>query len=677
MGILKKLFAKGSASGVKSPFLSTLIQRFNSQIGLNSTKGLYEYKNWVYACVSSRSEAVGDIELYLCNRKTGEKIEDHELFNLIYKPNSLTTKYELFEATQAFKDLDGNAFWYLAKDQKGVIREIYSIRPDRMSIVTDKENALKIVGYVYKGGDGQMIPFEPTDILHFKSFNPLGNHPMPHRGMGIVEAASWSIDTDNEIREWNYNFFKNSARPDGILYSDGGAVDQTDYNRLSAQWKQEHQGSENVGKIAILSGGIKWQEITRSQKDMDFVNQRTFSRDEILSLFKVPKSVLGITDDVNRANAEASIYVFALRTIKPSMQRIVDILNEFLVPLFDENLEFRFVSPVPADRIQVTNEYTMGINKWLSRNEIRAREGLPPTENGDEFTGSQFEGVIDTVPKTKKIKAVKETKKAVADKGNKTIAEKAIEAFVAKMPIAKEVDKKTAYVDGWKKRIDTNTSPLKKKLDAYFLKQRDEVIKNLKNEMKGLETPEYSLKAVDDMLFDMDNAVSAGISLITPFIRQYLIESGKVAGAYVDSEFDSTTSNIDKFIADRAKYFANEVNETTYDDVYKAIKEGIDDGDDLASLSERVSNVYDKAIDYRTDMIARTEVSASANFGAIEAYEQAGIEKLEWKVVNPQDEDCLMNEGVEVKLGQPFPSGNEYPPVHPNCECTTLPVFED
>jgi HK97 family phage portal protein len=683
MGILQRIFTKASSS--RQPFMSTVFSRSPFAIGSQVSKGLYEFKNWVYACVSARAEGVADIDLYLYDTKRKERIESHELLDLIYRVNDGMTKFELFESTQAFKDLDGNAFWFLARDRdgKGKIQAIYPLRPDKVNIVTNKENGLVIDGYVYTSQDGTKVPFSKNEILHFKNFNPLGNHPFPHRGLGIVQASAWSIDTDNEVRKWNYNFFKNSAKPDGILYSEGGAVDQTDYNRLREQWKQEHQGSENSGKIAILSGGIKWQELTRSQKDMDFVEQRNFNRDEILALFKTPKSILGLTEGIIRANADATIYIFALRTIKPAMQRIVDTLNEFLVPEFGEGIEFRFTSPVPDDRAQTLSEYSLGVNKWLTRNEIRTREGLPSSEEGDKFYGSSLDQVVDQLPPEPKPQKASPKKAKAVEKpeSEKTATEKAIDSFVAKMPKPKQerksVEKSTEYLAEWKRLVEDNTAPLKAKLVKFFDAQKAEVLANVKDELKGLTAKEYRFKGVAEMLFDEADALKSSISMITPFIRQYLNDSGKRASALVDGTFDSSASGIDAFIADRAKYFAETINATTSDELFASIKEGIDAGETLESISERVSEVYGKATDFRTDMIARTEVSASSNFGAIEAYRQAGVDGIEWKVVNPQDDDCLMNEGVTVKVGEAFPSGDAYPPVHPNCVCTTIPVFND
>lgn len=680
MAKFKLKFWERDTKEARYPFISNITSRFVGSFGGRNQDFLSEYKNWVYACTNARSEYVGNIELILRD-SNGDVVDKSDILDLINKVNPQMTKRDLFFATQAYLDLDGNAFWFLARDNdgKGDVKEIYIVRPDKMQIVPDKVNPMIVKGYIYRSDAKNQIPFEPNEILHFKNFNPKANHPLPHKGMGVVEASYFAIDTDNDARTWNSNFFKKSARPDGILYQEGeGVASPEEHKRLQEQWQETYQGAENAHKVAILSGGLKWQEIQRSQKDMDFVNQRTFSRDEILALFRTPKSILGITDDVNRANAEASIYVFTLMTIKPLMQKIVDTLNEFLVPdLDDSGVYFDFKSPVPDDRTVVTAEYTAGHNKWLTTNEIRAKEGLPPTENGDQIFAPFGLAPIDSV-KPQPTKNAKPQKKA--GKKSTTDVEKSVDSFIAKLPKEKEIktvsdEVKTKYIELWKKAIDVNTGALVKKLTKYFEAQKKEVLANLESELKGLEAKEYKLKALTDVLFDEDQAISTGISLITPFIRSYLEQSGQQASTLVGGTFDNGTEALAKFVKTRANYFAETTNQTTADNIINTLKEGTDNGETFAELSKRIGNVYDDAVGYRAEMIARTEVSASANEGALQAYQQAGVEQIQWQVVNPKDEDCLVNDGQIVSIGDSFNSGDEQPPVHPNCECTTLPIF--
>lgn len=140
--------------------------------------------------------------------------------------------------------------------------------------------------------------------------------------------------------------------------------------------------------------------------------------------------------------------------------------------------------------------------------------------------------------------------------------------------------------------------------------------------------------------------------------------------------FDNATQSILDFIDTRAEFFAKSTNETTRDELFNTLSEGLKAGESAGDLSERVATVYGQARDYRTDRIARTEISAAANFGSQEAYTQAGVEKWQWVVVDPQDDDCIINEGETVVIGDPFPNGDSAPPVHPNCQCTTIPIFE-
>lgn len=680
MDFINKLFNR-EEKGIKLPIINTVSSMINGgrhNLPNQKDDSAYykEYKNWVFACINARAEELASIELYLENEDTEEEIKNHPIFDLLNDVNPNMTKYELFFGTQALMDLTGNAYWYLARDNegKGKIREIYLLSPDKVNIVLDKANPLSILGYTY-GNKQDKIIFNKNEVLHFKNFNPNGGYPAPHKGMGVVEASLWAIETDNEARNWNYSFFKNSARPDGVLTTEQVLGDD-EFKRLKEQWEQTYRGSRNNGKPAILEGGLKWQDISKTQRDMDFIAQRTFSRDEILSLFRVPKTVVGITDDVNRANAEASDYVFAKRTIKPLMERFVTVLNEYLLPEFGETkLKFEFENPVPEDRLVELQEYSMGINKWLTRNDIRREEGLAESDNGDVFYAPFSESPQDSVTQIQKSVTVSKNNKV-----NKTIDD-----FVAKLP-KKEVTyrkltaaQKEVHKDVWIKRFDKNEKELIKDVTAYFKKQEAEVLANAKEEYNGLKPKEYKLKGVEDVLFDEKKAIATGISLITPHLRNFLKEGAEMADSQTGGEFNLNSPDTLKFVQDRAKFFAETINDTTREALLTGIKEALDNNEGFDAITDVITNVYQQAYDYRTERIARTEVSASLNEGSIQAYKQAGIEEVEWVAVTDDRtaEICLDNDGEIRKIGDEFSSGEQQPPNHVNCRCTTVAVFKD
>jgi hypothetical protein len=72
--------------------------------------------------------------------------------------------------------------------------------------------------------------------------------------------------------------------------------------------------------------------------------------------------------------------------------------------------------------------------------------------------------------------------------------------------------------------------------------------------------------------------------------------------------------------------------------------------------------------------IATTETYRAANQGAMAAYRRAGVNRVRWVTRSGHPcPICLENEAAGPRhLGQPFPSGDQAPPAHPNCECVLV-----
>ncbi|MCH7898840.1 MAG: phage portal protein, partial [Proteobacteria bacterium] len=53
----------------------------------------------------------------------------------------------------------------------------------------------------------------------------------------------------------------NDAEPGGILTADG-APDPAVIDSIREQWRSRHEGIDNKRRIAVLSGGLKWQQLS-------------------------------------------------------------------------------------------------------------------------------------------------------------------------------------------------------------------------------------------------------------------------------------------------------------------------------------------------------------------------------------------------------------------------------
>jgi len=341
---------------------------------------LDSYEHWVYSAVNAISDEVSSIEFKLFRLKNGEMetVLEHDVLDLIHRVNPFDTKTSFTKLLQTYKELAGEAFIFLetgSDSPNAQPQEMWLLRPDLVTVVPDENGFVK--GYLFNGGRDS-VAFDIKEIIHYKYPNPIDIH----RGYSPIRAGAVSVDTFKFASEWNRNFFFNSARPDAVVQMPDG-MSEEQITRIKREWEAKHKGTDRTSRTAFLEEGVEYKAISMSQKDMDFLKQKEVTRNEILGIYRVPKSRVGVTDGVNRANAEAATFLFSSKTIKPKMQELVDIYNEFLLPLFGDDLIFTFVDPTPENRELTLKEYTAGHNRWLTTNEIRTAEGLEPVDNGD------------------------------------------------------------------------------------------------------------------------------------------------------------------------------------------------------------------------------------------------------------------------------------------------------
>lgn len=337
-------------SGRRSGFVSGLLRPAGQEAqmraqGTNST---------LYAIVDRIITSYSQVEWHLYRTAASGKDEDrvevksHAALDLWNKPNDFMTGPMFRESGQQHEELTGEQWWVIARNPqfKKLPLELWPVRPDRMDPVPDENDF--IVGYVYRSPSGEQVPLEVEDVIFQRRPNPID----PYRGMGVVQTILIDLDATRASAEWNRAFFANSAEPGGVIEVERRLSDE-EFNEFNDRWREQHKGVSNAHRVGMLEAGMKWIDRKYTMRDMQFTELRDVSREIIREAFGFPKPMLGSVDDVNRANAEAAAYVFAAWLIRPRLERIKEILNTRILPMYGrlgEGLEFDFTDPVPENR---------------------------------------------------------------------------------------------------------------------------------------------------------------------------------------------------------------------------------------------------------------------------------------------------------------------------------------
>lgn len=293
----------------------------------------------------------------------------HPALSIWNKPNDFMHQQLFIETFQQHLDLTGEGWWVLNyADGLNIPLEMYPVRPDRMTPIGGTDRL--IVGYMYTAPNGEKIPLSIEEVIFLKMPNPMDLL----RGMGPVQSVLADLDSVKYSAEWNRNFFANSAEPGGIIIAPTELSD-TEFMKLQRRWNEQHKGVSRAHRVAILENGLEWKDRSYSQKDMQFVQLRNVSREIVMEAFGISKTMLGLTESVNRATAEAAEYVFAKYPLDERLSRIRGALNYGLLPLFGANdVEFDYECPVPEDNVAEAAELTSKVNAAVAL----IREGADP-----------------------------------------------------------------------------------------------------------------------------------------------------------------------------------------------------------------------------------------------------------------------------------------------------------
>jgi HK97 family phage portal protein len=311
----------------------------------------------LYAIVSRIGESVSQVDWRLYRRvsdarrrygpaqQTETEVVSHAAVDLWQRPNAWMTRQEFVETTQKSLDLTGEGWWVIARDSRvDLPLELWPVRSDRMAPVPDPVKF--IAGYVYSAPDGQQIPLGVNEVVQLKMPNP---HDI-YRGIGPVQSVLVDLDAAKYSAAWNRNFFLNSAEPGGVIQFPERLTDD-EFNEFSDRWREQHQGVSAAHRVAILERGT-WQSTGITQRDMQFVELRKVAREVIREAFGIHGHVLGLSDDINKANAQAGATSFGKWLVRPRLCRIREALNARLLPLYGttaQGLAFDFDNPEPPD----------------------------------------------------------------------------------------------------------------------------------------------------------------------------------------------------------------------------------------------------------------------------------------------------------------------------------------
>jgi HK97 family phage portal protein len=334
----------------------------------------------VLAACRILAETIACLPLHIYRRTEDgyrELARDIPLYKVLsFAPNEWQTKFEFFEQMVMNLTLWGNSYTRIRSGRYGAVSALDNFHPSNMDVERLENGRLR---YAYMNPEtGRHEMYSQDDIMHVR-WTP---EPDGIKGMVPVEIGREAIALARACEIHAGRFWANSARP-GIVLQTDNSLSAEAAERLRDNWERIHRGVDRASRTAILTNGLKVEQVGFNAEQSQFESTRRFQSEEIARIYRLPLSLIqGQTSGSIEENGQE----FVTYTLVPWLRRIESAISRSLI--YNDDMffaEFDTKGLMRGNSNARAGFYSTMLNLGLmTHNECRRAENLPPMgEVGD------------------------------------------------------------------------------------------------------------------------------------------------------------------------------------------------------------------------------------------------------------------------------------------------------
>lgn len=339
----------------------------------------------VFTAVRILSEAFAQVPLKVYRRRqdgSREEAREHPLYKILHdQPNSEMTSYTLREAMLGHVALWGNAYCEISRNFNGDVIGLWPLVPNRTYPKRLKNGDLVYVTQIQKDPSGSQqveeVVLPARNVLHVPglSFNGM-------KGLSVIGTVREGIGLAFAYEAFGSYFFGNNTVP-GLTLTTDQPMKKEQVDDLERRLREGHEGLTNSQRLMILTNGLKPAQVAMNLDDAQFLEQRKYTRSEIMGLFRIPPHMSNDTEKVSSwgAGIEQMSIGFVTYTLMPYFARFEQAINMKLLganaqaqlfPKFDPEGFLRGDYKTRMDGYAIARQWG-----WMSVNDIKRKEDEP------------------------------------------------------------------------------------------------------------------------------------------------------------------------------------------------------------------------------------------------------------------------------------------------------------
>lgn len=599
---------------------------------------------WVYSAVGKIAAGLASVPLVL-ERAAGDTWvpePGHELQRLLRRPNPFMARQDMQERWAHHMLLAGNAVWWL-NIVGGKPVEMWPILPDQVRPIASRTEFVSGYKWQVTPTEARILPVE--QVAHWMFVDPAN----PRWGLAPLQAAAAAVDMDLAAARWNRAVLMNDGKPPLAVFLD--AALSADRMKQARDLIREQVDGGNIRKTLVLGGASKAQPLSLSATDLDFLNGRRFSREEIAAVFGVPPILLSFGEAATFSNLDAAKAILWEDRIVPLLDDLCQGLEGTFFPYWGLTSDGWRIRPdlsgVRALQANIKTEAEVGKLR-AETFKVLTDGGVPPN------MAAAAAGVpVEKIPGGDEPRAAPAPALTQAKSRPPPMQRKAAEDG--------DVAERLGRMDAWIEEARTKVAEL-------LLEQGSAVASAYAagepwEEALTLDDWQALLEAVAQAVIEAEGSLA-----YTALLRS--ITSGGGGGTF-DVLADGVVEWVKAHVGENIRY----IDDTTREVLRREIAAGVEAGESAGDIARRLRGVHEDWAGWRAERVARTEVAAAFSAAHQQSAEQLAAEfdlqmEKTWhtRIDGRERDEHRAMDGETVPIDEPFSNGLMQP-GEPNCRC--------
>lgn len=597
---------------------------------------LYQSQDNLKAVIDFLAESIAQLPLntYVRNDETDrQRDRTSPAARLLWKPNKEQTEFEFIRALMTEYFIFGAVYVLVLPDPDSKSGWQMWIIPSLWVTNTTKENAYSAQSItVVAGRSGHVVEIPRTEFVQFKTYSP-GN---PSGYISPISGLRQTLQEQIEAGNFRKQLWRSSGRLNAQIIRPANVEPWSDEQRkrfIDLFREAWGPGGAKSGSIPLLEDGMEIKPFSTSFKEAQWTESVKLSREACAAAYGVNPSLIWHSDTQTYASSRDNARALYAECLGPKLQMLQQRINSFLLPMVDADpdtyVEFDLTEKLKGsfeERAAILQAAVGG--PWMTRNEARADNNLPPVEGGDELIvplnvveGGQA-SPQDTHMDAQEPMAIAE------NSARRILAKSEAEKLRIKARSTKEEDEKMADI-----------------LRAFWKRQAAAVLPKIgAKSAKWWNEERWNKELADD---------------IEPALDSIADTHGKEVADAIGSEY--RTEQTRKYLRTLAEGRAKAINEATR----QKLQDAIDDDEDEENTPAHVFEVRENkdATTFGRSLAIGVAGWAATHEAPAQAEQQGYHKTVEKRWItgtNPRPEHAAMN-GETVPIDAAFSNGCEWP----------------